>query len=281
MNARRRRNGYNSVAEILAKWKIHNEQVGGATTIEEPKKNPRKGPARGSRKGCMPGKGGPENLECTFRGVRQRTWGKWVAEIREPINSTGGYGNNNQQSKRSRRLWLGTFSTAIEAALAYDEAAKAMYGPSAILNFPHQNEQQHVDQLPSSESSQGSEKYKEMNEELKSPCTSQVQGGGTKEEYVMHSGGGNYLNLGFDYSQDWVMEPLDGFEGGSFGLKQEDDYEFNQNNLFYGDCLFQHNRSSDAMPNYKIQQPLSGSLGIDFISSSDFLRPNTNLGDLN
>ncbi|CAN1271327.1 Dehydration-responsive element-binding protein 2D [Linum perenne] len=75
-----------------------------------------------SRKGCMRGKGGPENSKCSYRGVRQRTWGKWVAEIREP--------------NRRNRIWLGTFNTCLEAATAYDQAAIRMYGPSATLNLP-------------------------------------------------------------------------------------------------------------------------------------------------
>ncbi|KAJ8551023.1 hypothetical protein K7X08_000393 [Anisodus acutangulus] len=65
------------------------------------------------------------------RGVRQRTWGKWVAEIRERVYNTVEYQSNG------KRLWLGTFLQLSKLpACAYDEAAKAMYGHDAILNFP-------------------------------------------------------------------------------------------------------------------------------------------------
>ncbi|GJN09555.1 hypothetical protein PR202_ga27570 [Eleusine coracana subsp. coracana] len=50
-----------------------------------------------------------------LRGVRKWPWGRYAAEIRDPI--------------RKARVWLGTFDSP-------EEAARRLRGPAAAVNYP-------------------------------------------------------------------------------------------------------------------------------------------------
>ncbi|XP_061345084.1 ethylene-responsive transcription factor ERF008-like [Gastrolobium bilobum] len=76
----------------------------------------------GDGEGGTTRKRGREGETTRYRGIRMRKGGKWVAEIREP--------------RKTSRIWLGSYSTPIAAARAFDTASFYFGKPLDRLNFP-------------------------------------------------------------------------------------------------------------------------------------------------
>lgn len=93
-----------------------------------------------------------DGLDCRRENLRPATHGQNMTNSKMSVRNTSGYRGVTRSRHDWPRPWqakikkdqktryLGVFATAIEAAQAYDEAARVTHGEFAVLNFPGKGE---------------------------------------------------------------------------------------------------------------------------------------------